>query len=128
MQSSGGVMSWASSGEHAAWTVLSGPAAGAVGAAQIGLAAGEENVLSFDMGGTSCDVAVVDGGRVRQTLDRTMAGPACYGKGGEDATVTDANLALGYLDAGTELPGGLAIDVDAAERALERLGEAAGLS
>jgi N-methylhydantoinase A len=56
-----------------------------------------------------------------------VPGPACYGAGGEDATVTDADLALGYLDPGAVLPGGIALDADAAERALTALGERVGL-
>jgi N-methylhydantoinase A len=168
MQSSGGVLPTATAARHAAWTVLSGPAGGAVGAAHVGALAGAENVLSFDMGGTSCDVAVVDGGRVRQTPERTIGGrvlqlpmvdvhtvgagggsigwadaggalrvgpqsagarpgPACYGAGGEDATVTDANLWLGYLDAESTLPGGMRLDLEAAERAIARLGGRLGM-
>jgi N-methylhydantoinase A len=167
MQSSGGVA--ADAARRAAWTVLSGPAAGAVGAAYLGSLSGSDDVLSFDMGGTSCDVAVVDHGRVRQTAERTIGGrvlqlpmvdvhtvgagggsigwadpggalrvgphsagaepgPACYGLGGEDPTVTDANLALGYLDAESTLAGGLRLDADAAECALRKLGDPLGLS
>src|SRR5439155_694385 len=74
MQSSGGLMSAAAAARHAAWTVLSGPAAGAVAAAYLGSLSGFEDVLSFDMGGTSCDVGVVDGGRVG--LERTAAAAA----------------------------------------------------
>jgi N-methylhydantoinase A len=169
MQSSGGLWPAATAARHAAWTVLSGPAAGAVGAAYLGSLAGSEDVLSFDMGGTSCDVAVVDRGKVRQVPERTVGGrvlqlpmvdvhtvgagggsigwtdaggalrvgphsagaapgPACYGKGGTDATVTDANLGLGYLDAESMLAGGLRLDADAAERALHELGSPLGMS
>jgi N-methylhydantoinase A len=168
MQSSGGLMSAPAAARHAAWTVLSGPAGGAVGAAYAATLSGHEDVLSFDMGGTSCDVAVVDGGRVRQTAARTIAGrplqlpmvdvhtvgagggsigwadaggalrvgpqsagaepgPACYGRGGEQATVTDANLALGYLSPGESLAGGVRLDGEAAMQALGRLGERVGL-
>jgi N-methylhydantoinase A len=168
MQSSGGLMPAAEAAHRAAWTVLSGPAGGAVGAAYLGKLSGHPDVLSFDMGGTSCDVGVVDGGRVRQTAEREIGGralqlpmvdvhtvgtgggsigwadpggalrvgprsagaqpgPACYGAGGEDATVTDANVALGFLDPEAVLPGGIALDADAAERALSALGERLGL-
>jgi len=168
MQSNGGLVPAAAAAHHPAWTVLSGPAGGAVGAAYLGELCGQRDVLSFDMGGTSCDVGVVDGGRVRQTSQREIGGralqlpmvdvhtvgtgggsigwadaggalrvgprsagavpgPACYGAGGEDATVTDANLALGYLDPESVLPGGIALDADAAERALSALGERVGL-
>jgi N-methylhydantoinase A len=163
MQSSGGVASTQVAAKHAAWTVLSGPAGGVVGAAHLGALADAKDVLSFDMGGTSCDVAVVDGGRPRQAAERTIGGrvlqlpmvdvhtvgagggsiawvdaggalrvgpqsagaqpgPACYGAGGGDPTVTDANLMLGYLDADSALAGGIALDPAAAERAVANLG------
>ena len=55
-------------------------------------------------------------------------GPACYGRGGVEATVTDANLLLGYYDPGFFLGGTMSLDVPAAEAALARLGEKLGLS
>ncbi|MCC6716347.1 MAG: hydantoinase B/oxoprolinase family protein [Acetobacteraceae bacterium] len=55
-------------------------------------------------------------------------GPACYGRGGTQATVTDANLLLGYYDPGFFLGGRMALDIAAAEAALSRLGEQLGLS
>jgi N-methylhydantoinase A len=163
MLSSGGVLPTAAAARHAAWTVLSGPAGGAVGAAHLGALGDADDVLSFDMGGTSCDVAVVDGGKVRQTAERIVAGrtlqlpmvdvhtvgagggsiawidaggalhvgpqsagaspgPACYGAGGKQATVTDANLLLGYLDADSALPGDMRLDLEAAENAIAELG------
>ncbi len=57
-----------------------------------------------------------------------VPGPACYGRGGQDATVTDANVVLGYLGAGQSLGGEVEIDADAAQRACERLGQRLGLS
>src|SRR5204863_5964475 len=54
-------------------------------------------------------------------------GPAAYGRGGSEPTVTDANLVLGYLDAGSPLAGGVALDLDAAKRAVAELGDQAGL-
>jgi N-methylhydantoinase A len=54
--------------------------------------------------------------------------PACYGRGGDEPTVTDANLLLGYLDSDSPLAGGVALDRDAAGRAVARLGESLGLS
>ena len=156
MQSSGGLMPAAEAARHAAWTVLSGPAGGTVAAAQIAAACGERQAVAFDMGGTSCDVAVIDDGRVAQTVERELAGrvlqlpmadihtvgagggsigwadsggalrvgprsagaqpgPACYGRGGSEPTVTDANLALGYLGADSELAGAVRLDAGAAE-------------
>ena len=55
-------------------------------------------------------------------------GPACYGKGGSEPTVTDANLKLGYLDPGFFLGGRMMLDPDAAERALDRVAVPLGLS
>src|SRR5205823_4197097 len=55
-------------------------------------------------------------------------GPACYGRGGEEPTVTDANLLLGYLDARSPLAGGVELDAGAAERAVGELASALGLS
>ena len=162
MQSSGGLASAEQAASHAALTVLSGPAAGAAGAAFVARAADEPDALCFDMGGTSCDVCVIDGGRVHETAGREVAGrplalpmldvhtvgagggsiawrdaggalrvgprsagaqpgPACYGRGGDRPTVTDANLLLGYLDAGSELAGGVRLDPDAAEAAVAEL-------
>jgi N-methylhydantoinase A len=169
MQSSGGLVAAAAAAQHAAWTVLSGPAGGAVGAAHLGSLAGRRDLLSFDMGGTSCDVAVVEDGHVRLTAERSIGGrvlqlpmvdvhtvgagggsigwvdaggalrvgpqsagadpgPACYGLGGSEATVTDANLLLGYLEAGAPLAGGITLDADAARRAVAALAERAGLT
>ena len=168
MRSSGGLTSAREAGRHAAWTVLSGPAAGAVGAAHAGALSGHADVLSFDMGGTSCDVAVIDDGAVREATEQSVAGhplqlpmvdvhtvgagggsigwadpggalrvgprsagavpgPACYGRGGEEPTVTDANLLLGYLGAEAPLAGGVRLDRDAAERAVQRLADRLGI-
>ncbi len=168
MQSSGGLADVEHAGAHAATTVLSGPAGGAAGAAWSAGGAGERGALCFDMGGTSCDVCVIEGGRVRETSgrpvgDRPIAlpmldlhtvgagggsvawadagdalrvgprsagarpGPAAYGHGGEEPTVTDSNLVLGYLDAGSPLAGSLTLDAGAAERAVGALGERLGL-
>ena len=169
MQSSGGVAGAGEAARAGAWCVLSGPAGGAVGAGLLARISGDGNALGFDMGGTSCDVCVVDSGRVRRTGSRRVAGrviqlpmvdvhtvgagggsigwrdpggalrvgprsagaepgPACYGRGGGDPTVTDANLALGYLAPDSRLAGGIGLDASAAEVALEELGASLGLS
>jgi len=168
MQSSGGLASSARAASHAALTVLSGPAGGVGGALLLAGLAGAENVLCFDMGGTSCDVCLISDGQVAETAQRTVAGrplalpaldihtvgagggsiawrdgggalrvgpesagavpgPACYGKGGERATVTDANLLLGRLPADTALAGGLRLDLAAAERAVAAIADELGL-
>ena len=157
MRSSGGLVTLEEAAAHAAWALLSGPAAGVVGAAHVACAAGVENALAFDMGGTSTDVCAIVRGDATRSTERLVGGlpirlptvdvhtvgagggslvwrdsggalrvgpqsagafpgPACYGRGGEQATVTDANLLLGRLP--RRLPGGLDLDVTAAERAL----------
>ena len=162
MQSSGGVVDAERAAGGGAWSVLSGPAGGAVGAGLLATVSGDGNALGLDMGGTSCDVCVIEDGSVRRTDSREFAGrpiqlpmldvhtvgagggsiawrdgggalrvgprsagarpgPACYGNGGEEPTVTDANLLLGYL--GTEgLAGGVSLDRGAAERAVASAG------
>jgi len=168
MQSSGGLTEAQRAGAHAALTVLSGPAGGVAGALALTAPAGERRVLCFDMGGTSCDVCLIDGGEVAETAERTIAGrplslpaldihtvgagggsiawrdpggalrvgpasagadpgPACYGRGGEQPTVTDANLLLGRLLDDAPLAGGLSLDRGAAERAVARLARELGL-
>ena len=159
MLSSGGVADAATAAAHGSWTVLSGPAGGAVAAARAASAAGSAGAVGLDMGGTSCDVSLVLDGRVAVTGGREVGGralalpmidvhtvgagggsiawrdaggalrvgprsagadpgPACYGRGGTEPTVTDANLILGYLDPEAPLAGDVSLDREAGERAL----------
>lgn len=74
MQSNGGTATFAQAARAPVTTVLSGPAAGVTAAVAIGRRAGYENVISFDMGGTSCDVALVEGGRPNTTTRGAVAG------------------------------------------------------
>ncbi len=74
MQSSGGLTDVARASAHAALTVLSGPAGGVGGALLLAELAGERDVLCFDMGGTSCDVCLIDRGDVAETAEREIAG------------------------------------------------------
>jgi N-methylhydantoinase A len=168
MLSSGGVAPAEEAARAGAWSVLSGPAGGAVGAGLLARLSGDGNALGFDMGGTSCDVCVVEDGAVRRTDSRTIdgrpiqlptvdvhtvgagggsigwrdpggalrvgprsagavPGPACYGRGGTEPTVTDANLMLGNLAADSTLAGGVALDAEAAERAVGALAAELGL-
>jgi N-methylhydantoinase A len=168
MQSSGGLTDVARASAHAALTVLSGPAGGVGGALLLADLAHERDVLCFDMGGTSCDVCLIDGGDVAETATREVAarplalpaldihtvgagggsiawrdsggalrvgpqsagaepGPACYGRGGELPTVTDANLLLGRLLGDSPLAGGLQLDVGAAEQAVAALAADVGM-
>lgn len=169
MLSSGGTVPARVAAANASWTVLSGPAGGAVGSATSALRANEPRALAFDMGGTSTDISVAQNGAVALSASREIGGrpialpavdvstvgagggsiawrdeggalrvgprsagarpgPAAYGHGGDEPTVTDANLLLGYLAADSELAGGLTLDAAAAERALAELGGQLGLS
>ena len=158
MQSSGETIAAQQTASHAVRLLLSGPAGGLAGAAFAASAGGAARLLSFDMGGTSTDVAVIDGvprlttsGRVAGlpvalpmvdmhtigagggSIARIDAGglllvgpesagadpgPACYGRGGMEPTVTDANLVLGRLDPDAFLGGRMVLDRKAAEAAL----------
>jgi N-methylhydantoinase A len=160
MASNGGTLPSATVEARPVSSMLSGPAAGVIAAAAIGEAAGFPDIITCDMGGTSTDVCLLQGGafamttegsvgalpnRVLQidinsigagggsvaTLDEAgflgvgprsagaMPGPAAYGRGGTEATVTDANVVLGRL--GTETPLGGEIRLDRA-RAAEAVG------
>jgi N-methylhydantoinase A len=168
MRSSGGTADSVEAARSGAWSVLSGPAGGAVGAGLLARSADHPDAIGIDMGGTSCDVCVVDAGEVRRTDSREIEGrpiqlpmvdvhtvgagggsigwrdaggalrvgprsagadpgPACYGRGGTEATVTDANLLLGYLSPDSDLAGGVALDIEAARRSVAALGEQLGL-
>src|SRR5438876_12221863 len=74
MQPSGGSISAASAAEEPVRTILSGPAGGVVGATRAALAASFENTLTFDMGGTSTDVALCDRDGLRLTNEAIVAG------------------------------------------------------
>jgi len=166
-KSNGGVMTASEAGRRPVETLLSGPAAGVIGASFVARQAGHERVITFDMGGTSADVAVVDGeprfstenhvgdfpvimpaidvtsigaggGSVAWT-DRdgvlkvgphsagASPGPACYGLGGTEPTVTDAYVALGIVDPARFLGGSVPLDPKLAEAALATLGGKLGL-
>ncbi|MCB0827477.1 MAG: hydantoinase/oxoprolinase family protein [Solirubrobacterales bacterium] len=168
MQSSGGLTELETARNHAALSVLSGPAGGAAASALVAAQAGEPDLLCFDMGGTSCDVCVVSGGTVAETGSKTIGGrplalpmvdidtvgagggsiawrdsggalrvgpgsagalpgPACYGQGGTEPTVTDANLVLGRLDPEAGLAGGVGLDSDLALDAVSRLARDLGV-
>ncbi|HET8954750.1 MAG TPA: hydantoinase/oxoprolinase family protein [Solirubrobacterales bacterium] len=168
MRSSGGVAPAEEAARAGAWSVLSGPAGGAVGAGLLARLSGDGDALGFDMGGTSCDVCVVEAGEVRRSDGREIGGrpiqlpmvdvhtvgagggsigwrdaggalragprsagadpgPACYGRGGTEPTVTDANLLLGRLAGDSRLAGGVELDAGAAERAIGELARSLGL-
>ncbi|HRV60780.1 MAG TPA: hydantoinase/oxoprolinase family protein, partial [Solirubrobacterales bacterium] len=74
MQSSGGVAGLDEVSAHAAVAILSGPAGGAAAAAMVSRHSGEENLLCFDMGGTSCDVCAVEDGAIHEAASKKIAG------------------------------------------------------
>ena len=178
MLSSGGIATRDTASRFPVRLLESGPAAGALAAAQAGMLSGHRDLLSFDMGGTTAKLCVIEDGRPLKThefeVDRvyrfrkgsglpvripvidmieigagggSMAridslgllkvgpessgadpGPVCYGQGGTEPTVTDADLILGYLDARYFLGGKMHLDVDAARNALGRFGRRLGMT
>lgn len=166
MQSNGGIASVPTVRDNAVTTALSGPAAGVVGASAV--TGSDADLITFDMGGTSCDVSLIRDGQATRTTDVDIGGypiavpmvdvntvgagggsvawvdeggalrvgpqsaganpgPACYGKGGELPTVTDANVVLGYIGSDSALGGELTIDTDAAKEAVNDVADQAGL-
>lgn len=103
MQSSGGVATAAEAGRNGAWSVLSGPAGGAVGAGLIARASGDGNALGFDMGGTSCDVCVIEGGAVRRTDSREIDGRPIQLPMVDVHTVGAGGGSIGWRDTGGAL-------------------------
>ena len=102
MQSNGGLIGLDQAADHAAWTVLSGPAAGVIGAAHVARLAGEERVLAFDMGGTSCDVALIDGEPAR-TTQNTINGHPLHLPMLDIHTVSAGGGSIAWADAGGAL-------------------------
>ena len=170
MQSTGGVLPLDHAVNLAVGSVASGPAGGAMAGALFARCGGEPHLVTYDMGGTSTDICLIEGGvpleRQATQLDEVkiavsaldisalgagggsiawidpggildlgphsagaVPGPACYGRGGERPTLTDANLVLGLIAPETFLGGRLALDRDLARRAVETyVAEPLGLS
>ena len=168
LRSDGGLMSVEAAKQAPVNMLMSGPAGGVTGALWIAEKAGYDNLLTFDMGGTSTDVALVQQGRPRvgretavgdlnvraSSVDvRTVGagggsiahvpeltralrvgpqsagaepGPAAYGRGGAEPTVTDANVVLGYLPPSL-LGGEMGLDTAAATAAVAKVADAMGL-
>jgi len=161
MQANGGLTTLEMLRKRPVSLLGSGPAAGVVAAAAIGTAAGEANVVSVDMGGTSFDVSLIRDGRPVVTTEKKVGkyplkvavidiqsigagggsiawldgakalrvgpqsagadpGPACYGRGGQEPTVTDANLVMGLLNPENFAGGGIRLDRSKAEQAIQR--------
>ncbi len=171
MKSDGGAASARMLGRTPVQTVMSGPVAGVIGGRFLGDATGIENIITFDTGGTSSDMAVIPGrplyksdvsigrhplrtrtvdidtigaggGSIASVLFAgappagqpgaqggvlkvgpesagASPGPACYGRGGERPTLTDALVVLGHLSRGALLEGQMAISSNKAETAVE---------
>ena len=168
MQSNGGVISVETASREAVRTILSGPAGGVMGALFIGKLTGIEKLITFDMGGTSTDVSLVDkrpkitteskisgipvkvpmieihtvgagggsiayideGGALRVGPQSAGAkpGPICYGRGGKDITVTDANLFLGRLVPEHFLGGKMRLYPELLKEPFKELSKRAGLT
>jgi N-methylhydantoinase A/oxoprolinase/acetone carboxylase beta subunit len=163
MTSAGGLIPIDEGAELPASLLLSGPAGGVRAGAETALANGFADAVTFDMGGTSTDVCLVQGGVPEPAPGRVVGGfpirlpsldvhtigagggsiasidpggalvvgpesagadpgPACYGRGGERPTVTDANLVAGRIPADAELPELGRLELDAAVKALDRAG------
>ncbi len=173
MQSNGGLTTSAAAARLPMHIIESGPAGGVIGSQAIARAHGIENVIAFDMGGTTAKTSMITRGEVTRALDMQVGGgiihgsrlltgagyalkvpaidlaevgagggsiltidpggsllagphsagaqpgPVCYGIGGEEPTITDANLVLGYLNPEHLVGGALRIDRDRAAQVLE---------
>ncbi len=170
LRSDGGLASARTSSKSPVNLLMSGPAGGVSGALYFCEKAGYKDVLTFDMGGTSTDVALIQdlrarvrretlvgdvrvrapsvdvrtvgagGGSIAFVPELTKAlrvgpesagaepGPAAYMKGGEEPTVCDANVVLGYLPSDVQLGGAMAIDKKAAEKAVRKIAKATGIT
>src|SRR6516164_883623 len=167
IQSHGGVAPVRESTRLAAGAVLSGPAGGVAAGRYCARLLEEPNLITFNMGGTSTDIALLQGGEPQLTGEKTIGvakvalpaidihtlgagggsvasvdaggilhvgpesagaqpGPACYGKGGTRATVTDANLVLGFLDPANFLGGRIGLDARAARTAVDAVARQLG--
>jgi N-methylhydantoinase A len=169
LRSDGGLASGRASAESPVNMLMSGPAGGVAGAIYFCSRAGYDNILTFDMGGTSTDVALIQNGKAQVRRETIVAdvrvrapsvdvrtvgagggsiafvpeltralrvgpqsagavpGPAAYMKGGEEPTVCDANVVLGYLPSDVQLGGAMSIDKAAAEKAVKKVADAMGI-
>ena len=168
MQGMGGVMGSAAARRRSVHTAVSGPVGGVLGGAFIARHAGQRDVVTLDMGGTSTDVSLVRAGEPEITAGGSLGGyplsipmiglnyigagggsiawldpggilrvgprsagavpgPVCYGRGGNQPTVTDANLVLGRLNPDNFLGGAIALDLAAARGSIAELGRTMGL-
>jgi N-methylhydantoinase A len=160
--SSGGIMTAPVAARFPVHTVLSGPAGGVAAAVNLGRLVDVPNLITYDMGGTSTDVCLIEALDPALTTEQHIAGlpnrtpqieinsigagggslawiddgsalrvgprsagadpgPACYGRGGTEATITDANLLLGRVSADQPLAGEVKLDVERARAAVAGL-------
>lgn len=162
-KSSGGITRSELAAARPVETLVSGPASGVVAGAALSRATGVESLVALDMGGTSADVGIIEGGRLRTSTEVMVGdfpvimpavdvssigagggsiawldssgvlkvgpqssgaepGPACYGRGGTEATVTDAYVTLGLIGQAGLLGGQISLDRGAAIRACAEIG------
>ena len=168
LRSDAGLMTTEMAQQNPIYGILSGPSGGVAGALFVARKAGFDDILTFDMGGTSTDVALCQNGQPTIARETELGyfrvkvpsvnvhsvgagggsiahvpaitgalrvgpqsagadpGPACYGKGGVDPTVTDANVVVGHLPPRL-LGGEMQLDVEAARAAVQKIGDALGL-
>ncbi|MDP7642996.1 MAG: hydantoinase/oxoprolinase family protein, partial [Alphaproteobacteria bacterium] len=164
-----GLMTARSAAGEPIHTLLSGPAGGALAGKFVGARAGYPDLITMDMGGTSFDVSLVQGGAIAERTEASVAdglpiqvqmvdirtigagggsvgwldgggvmkvgpqsagaapGPACYGRGGVEPTITDAKLVLGRLSKYGLLGGDLALDVKCSNAAVDRVAQPLGM-
>lgn len=163
-RSDGGLTLSRTAAQQPAVMLMSGPAGGVLGAAEYGRAAGFPNVITFDIGGTTCDVSLIQDGQPLLVRDRlvdgypvlapfidiysigagggtigwadasgmlrvgphsagAVPGPACYGRGGELPTITDAYVVLGWIEPSEFLGGKMPLRSDLAQQAVARLAQ-----
>ena len=182
MQSNGGLMPAALAAERPIYCIESGPAAGVVGAYHLARRLGEDNIITFDMGGTTAKASIIEDGEMIRAPEYEVGGgmtmghrllkgsgyilrvpaidlaevsagggsiawvdkggalqcgpqsagatpgPACYDSGGQEPTVTDANVVLGYLNPVHLLGGAFPINADKARQAVgDKVGRPLGL-
>ena len=167
-QSNGGVIGFDAAARLPVRTMLSGPSTGVVGAQITGRLAGADDIITFDMGGTSTDVALLQGGEARLAREAVVhgypikapmldihtvgagggslafvdsggllkvgprsagadPGPACYDRGNDEPTVTDANVVLQTLNPAQLLGGRMSIRADLAQTAIDRIAARLGI-
>ena len=182
MQSSGGVMTAEDASRRPVFALESGPAAGVVASLSLAKSLAIDNVIAFDMGGTTAKTSLIESGRIAHSREYEVGaslsagsrllrgsgeliriptidiaevgagggsiawldtggglhvgprsagadpGPACYGRGGVEPTVTDANVTLGYIPTGRLASGDLTVSSEIAGSSLRSLADALDLS